>query len=72
MLGNSVSGSTVGLALNLECPECACEIQVPPGTFVGEILACSDCGAELEVFRSEETGDFELMLAPQEEEDWGE
>jgi alpha-aminoadipate carrier protein LysW len=35
----------------------------------GEIVACPDCGAELEVT---ETSPVALALAPEAEEDWGE
>jgi alpha-aminoadipate carrier protein LysW len=38
-------------------------------TEVGEILVCPDCGAELEVMNVDP---FELDLAPEVEEDWGE
>ncbi len=53
----------------LECPECVAEIPLMGDLLKGEILTCPDCGAELEV-----TGlnPFELELAPQVEEDWGE
>ncbi|WP_333691727.1 lysine biosynthesis protein LysW, partial [Chloroflexus sp.] len=32
-----------------ECPECAAEITLPANTLENEIIACPDCGAELEV-----------------------
>lgn len=49
-----------------ECPECGAAVPIPEGTIAGEILECL-CSAELEVT---ETG--ALILAPEEEEDWGE
>ncbi len=52
-----------------ECPECGATINLPPGTEVGEILTCPDCGVELEVVNLEPPS---LQLAPQVEEDWGE
>lgn len=51
------------------CPECAAPVPVPAGTVQGEILACGECLAELEVLR---LGPPELGLAPEVEEDWGE
>lgn len=53
----------------VECPECAGVLSLPPNVEVGEIIVCSDCGAELEV-RS--LNPVVLELAPQVEEDWGE
>jgi len=52
-----------------QCPECGGELQLPADVEVGEILACDDCGVELEVMR---TDPIALQLAPEEEEDWGE
>jgi alpha-aminoadipate carrier protein LysW len=50
-----------------ECPVCGAEIALADDTEEGEIIACDDCGSELEV-----TGKDSLQEAPQEEEDWGE
>ena len=50
-----------------ECPVCAAEIILDDDAEEGEIIACEDCGSELEV-----TGKDSLREAPQEEEDWGE
>lgn len=50
-----------------ECPVCGAEIALDDDTEKGEIIACDDCGSELEV-----TGKDRLQEAPQEEEDWGE
>jgi alpha-aminoadipate carrier protein LysW len=52
-----------------ECPECAAQLDLDPGTEVGEILVCPDCGVELEVRGLDP---LELELAPEVEEDWGE
>ncbi len=51
------------------CPECGAALTLEPGTLVGEILPCPDCGVELEV-RSLEP--VHLEVAPEVEEDWGE
>jgi alpha-aminoadipate carrier protein LysW len=55
--------------ITAECPECAGALALNGNTLKGEIVTCSDCGAELEI-----TGinPLTLDLAPQEEEDWGE
>jgi alpha-aminoadipate carrier protein LysW len=50
-----------------ECPVCGVDIALAADTEEGEIIACDDCGSELEV-----TGKDSLQEAPQEEEDWGE
>ncbi|MBN2005742.1 MAG: lysine biosynthesis protein LysW [Anaerolineae bacterium] len=52
-----------------ECPECAAGIELAPGTIVGEIISCPDCGMELEVVSLDPPT---VDLAPEEEEDWGE
>ena len=52
-----------------ECPECGAGLKMPEDVEVGEILACDDCGVELEVMG---TDPIALELAPEEEEDWGE
>ena len=53
----------------VNCPECEAQIKLEPGTEVGEILVCSDCGVDLEVISLEPP---KVQLAPREEEDWGE
>ena len=52
-----------------KCPECDAVVTVGADAVKGEIVACPDCGAELEV-----TGiaPITLALAPEAEEDWGE
>ncbi len=52
-----------------ECPICGGTINLGDDTVQGELIACADCGSELEV-----TGvnPFTLAEAPKEEEDWGE
>ena len=52
-----------------QCPECAAEVTLDDNVVEGEILVCSECGAELEVVSLNPP---RLDLAPEEEEDWGE
>lgn len=52
-----------------ECPECAGHITARPNLEVGEILACPDCGAKLEV---KSLAPLQLAKAPNVDEDWGE
>lgn len=51
------------------CTECQTPVSLPSDSVEGEIHACSSCGVELEVVGS---NPFELALAPEVEEDWGE
>ncbi|MEF3274521.1 MAG: lysine biosynthesis protein LysW [Chloroflexus sp.] len=55
--------------MRTECPECAAVITLPEHTLESEIIACPDCGAELEVVSLDPPT---LALAPEVEEDWGE
>ncbi len=50
------------------CPECEAEIRLD-NPMRGEIVACPDCGAELEVVS---VNPIALELAPMAEEDYGE
>ena len=52
------------------CPECEAALTPPSDAMLGEILACDDCGAELEVLAVEPG--LSLGLAPEVQEDWGE
>lgn len=52
-----------------ECPECAGELNLTPDVEEAEIVACPDCGVELEVVSLDP---LTLELAPEVEEDWGE
>ncbi|WP_420631688.1 lysine biosynthesis protein LysW [Candidatus Leptofilum sp.] len=54
---------------NVNCVECAGEVEVADDVMVGEIVECPECGAELEVIG---TNPPALTLAPEVEEDWGE
>ena len=51
------------------CPECDAAVTVGTDAVKGEVVACPDCGAELEV---RETSPVTLALAPEAQEDWGE
>lgn len=61
-------GESLEVKMAANCPECEAEITLQK-PLRGEIIVCSDCGAELEVVSENPLG---LALAPQEEEDWGE
>ena len=52
-----------------KCPECDADVVVGSDVVKGEIVACPDCGAELEVTA---VSPVTLELAPEAEEDWGE
>jgi alpha-aminoadipate carrier protein LysW len=54
--------------ITANCPECDAEIDLN-GVVVNEILACPDCGVDLEITSLEPPV---LELAPMEAEDWGE
>ena len=55
--------------MNAICPECDANISLSNDVVVGEIVVCSDCGVDLEVTSLNPP---EVVLAPMEEEDWGE
>ncbi len=52
-----------------QCPECDAEVPIPADAMENELIACADCGAELEIIS---LNPVELELAPEVEEDWGE
>ncbi len=51
------------------CPECDAEVEIPDDAMENELLACADCGSELEIMSLQP---LTLELAPEVEEDWGE
>ena len=53
----------------IECPECAAAVALPADAMEGEILTCDECGVEWEVVKGEP---WELVRAPEGDEDWGE
>ncbi|MEI6777502.1 MAG: lysine biosynthesis protein LysW [Chloroflexales bacterium] len=55
--------------MTASCPECAADVTLAADTMESEIVACPDCGAELEVTSLTPPT---LALAPEVQEDWGE
>ena len=53
----------------IECPECVAEISLPADVMENELIACPDCGVELEIIS---LNPLEVDFAPEIEEDWGE
>lgn len=51
------------------CPECDANLVIPANAMSNELIACPDCGAELEIISLDP---IILELAPEVEEDWGE
>lgn len=51
------------------CIECGASVTVPEDCVIGEIVPCALCGCEMEIASLEP---FQLELAPEIEEDWGE
>ena len=51
------------------CPECDAELAIPADAVQNELIACDDCGAELEIVSLDP---LSLEPAPEIEEDWGE
>jgi alpha-aminoadipate carrier protein LysW len=52
-----------------QCPECNTALSLSDDTVEGEVIACTSCEAELEVIGVDP---YELALAPEMAEDWGE
>ena len=57
-----------------ECPECGATITFKTAPVLNALVRCADCGTELEVTQLDPTqlGTTLLVVAPTEEEDWGE
>lgn len=51
------------------CPECDARLGLPADVMQNELIACIDCGAELEIIS---LAPLQLEPAPEIEEDWGE
>jgi alpha-aminoadipate carrier protein LysW len=51
------------------CPECQVALTLSDDTVEGEVVECEGCNTELEVIAVEP---YELALAPEMAEDWGE
>jgi alpha-aminoadipate carrier protein LysW len=56
-------------ATTANCPECDATVNLPAGAMLNELVACPECGTELELV-SLNPPRFEV--APETEEDWGE
>ena len=37
----------------MKCPECDAELNIPEDAAVGEIVSCSDCGADYEISKKD-------------------
>lgn len=55
--------------LTTPCPECEGDVLIPADAMANELIACPDCGVELEIISLEP---LTVDLAPEVEEDWGE
>lgn len=51
------------------CPVCDSPLIIPADVMENELIACIDCGSELEIICLDP---LQLELAPEVEEDWGE
>lgn len=51
------------------CPVCDAQVSIPSDAMENELIACADCGTELEILS---LAPLQLELAPEVEEDWGE
>jgi alpha-aminoadipate/glutamate carrier protein LysW len=50
------------------CPTCDGEVVVAPSAVVSELIACRECGTDLEIVSVDPPS---VAEAPMEEEDWG-
>ena len=50
--------------MNAECPECGSDVTAPNDVEAGEILACENCGVELDVVS---TSPFQVMVFEEDE-----
>jgi len=57
--------------MKTKCSECDGELELPEDVTVGEIVTCSDCGLDYEVFEITSKG-VSLKKAEEIGEDWGE
>lgn len=57
--------------MKVKCPECGAEFNAPNDAIIGEIIACPDCGLELEITKIEK-GKVEIKTIQITGEDWGE
>jgi alpha-aminoadipate carrier protein LysW len=68
-VGRSEPPNQIVRRKNMECPECAAELDLAPDVEEGEIIVCPECAVELEVMTVDP---ITVELAPEVEEDWGE
>jgi alpha-aminoadipate carrier protein LysW len=61
--------SEVPAVATARCPACDGAIPLSPSAVVSELIACRECGTDLEIIGLDPP---ELAEAPMEEEDWGE
>ncbi len=60
------------MSATANCLECDAPVPVPQDAIKGEIVTCKECGTAFELALAGSDGAFTLLLAEQEEEDWGE
>lgn len=65
----SLHSSCYGPPMNATCPACDANISLSSDAVEGEIISCSDCGADLQLVDLDPPM---LELAPEVAEDWGE
>ncbi|MEM2000195.1 MAG: alpha-aminoadipate/glutamate carrier protein LysW/ArgW [Candidatus Caldarchaeum sp.] len=56
--------------VNIACPVCGGNVDVPSDSLPGELFECGECGAQLE-FYTDEKGGNSLRVAEEVAEDWG-
>jgi alpha-aminoadipate carrier protein LysW len=64
-----MSDTTISPTTTAPCPVCDAAVALPSDALQGEVLACDDCGAELELTSIQPPT---LGEAPEVSEDWGE
>lgn len=60
----------MSMMVAVECPVCGGAVDAPTDAIVGELIDCTDCGAELEVTSLQPA--LTVIEAPMSAEDWGE
>ena len=55
----------------MKCPECDANLNIPEDAAVGEIVSCSDCGADYEISKKDGST-VEIKEAETVGEAWGE
>lgn len=57
--------------VQVKCPECDADLNIPDDFLPGEVIHCTDCGLEFEIDINDK-GEVELRPAEVKGEDWGE